>query len=97
MMTTGQVNTIIARLRGMECEAEMKRQYAALKGNMQYEYRYQGERAGLLKALDLLQGKKPPVPCEDKECQHNADGVCQGEGLIVTRVPKAEVMGNGCE
>jgi hypothetical protein len=39
----------------MASECEMKRQYSAVMGDMCKEYRYQGERAGLLKALDLLQ------------------------------------------
>jgi hypothetical protein len=55
MITKQEYDTILARLNGMASECEMKRQWAALEGKIPQEYRYQGERAGLLKALDLLQ------------------------------------------
>jgi len=57
MIDKRQYDAICARLQGMASEAEMKRQYAALQCQVEHEYRYQGERAGLLKALDLLQGR----------------------------------------
>jgi len=64
MIDKRQYDAICARLQGMASEAEMKRQYAALQCQVEHEYRYQGERAGLLKALDLLQGRACEIPKE---------------------------------
>ncbi|HSP30949.1 MAG TPA: hypothetical protein VLO13_02920 [Halomonas sp.] len=54
MITEQQYNVIVARLRGLASEAEMKRIFAKEKCSIPMEYRMQGERVGLLKALDLL-------------------------------------------
>jgi hypothetical protein len=55
MITEAELPGAIARLRGMAAEAEMKRQWAASMCSIPKEYLYQGERKGLLEALDLLQ------------------------------------------
>jgi hypothetical protein len=62
MITEQQYHVICARLNGMASEAEMKRQFSAAHGHLSHEYSYQGERRGLLKALDLLTGRACEIP-----------------------------------
>jgi hypothetical protein len=55
MINKREFDVIVSRLRGMAAEAEIKRAFAVVHGSIPQEFRYQGERAGLLKALDLLE------------------------------------------
>lgn len=50
------IGTVIARLKGLATEAEIKWMLAKTHGEIAHQYRAQGEQAGLLRAVDMLTG-----------------------------------------